>query len=425
MKKIFFLLPIVFFIAIAGCNKDDSDTIYASFSYTSLEVDAETTEYAIYVTCVGGVEWTISEDEDVDWAYIDGNLTRDTSTYMYLKMEQNLDTLDREVTLNLQYFSDSLVTSTLVVTQLAEPKEITLATDTLFVTYQEQQISTAVNSNLAWTATSNSSWATPVGTKTVVEKELFIDIEENTDLGFRMCTLTVKQDEVDYESTLVIYQDGLASLSTDSLMLVDLYNSTGGSNWTTKWNFSEPLSSWHGVRIDEHQGIQRVVEINLANNNLVGEIPSTITNISYLESIQLQNNSLTGEIPTFIGDLHYLQYLYLYNNNLTGEIPTEVVTLYYLARLHLGGNLLEGSIPSELGDLTRLEVLGLENNNLTGTLPESLGSTTTLQSIFVQGNRLSGTIPSAYLNNVLWKTWSYQNYICPQQSGYSFYNCPE
>jgi Leucine-rich repeat (LRR) protein len=43
--------------------------------------------------------------------------------------------------------------------------------------------------------------------------------------------------------------------------------------------------------------------------------------------LSLYNNQLTGEIPKEIGNLTNLLYLSLYNNQLTGEIPKEVKDL--------------------------------------------------------------------------------------------------
>ena len=62
------------------------------------------------------------------------------------------------------------------------------------------------------------------------------------------------------------------------------------------------------------------------------------------------------------------------NNQLTGEIPAELGQLTQLTDLNLGGNQLIGTIPASLGNLIRLTELDLYGNRLSGTIPASLGN---------------------------------------------------
>ena len=50
-------------------------------------------------------------------------------------------------------------------------------------------------------------------------------------------------------------------------------------------------------------------------------------NIEETTELDLGYNQLSGEIPSEIGNLTNLVYLYLYDNQLTGEIPPEVCDL--------------------------------------------------------------------------------------------------
>jgi len=88
--------------------------------------------------------------------------------------------------------------------------------------------------------------------------------------------------------------------------------------------------------------------------------------------LHLGGNEITGEIPPEIGNLTNLERLDLDENQLTGSIPSEIGNLTNLERLYLNENQLTGSIPPEIGDLTNLTSLRLYNNQLTGTIPESI-----------------------------------------------------
>ncbi|XVE92161.1 hypothetical protein REPUB_Repub01dG0073400 [Reevesia pubescens] len=86
--------------------------------------------------------------------------------------------------------------------------------------------------------------------------------------------------------------------------------------------------------------------IDLSANNLVGEIPEEITNLSALGSLNLSWNQLTGNIPENIGRLQRLEVLDLSHNNLSGPIPPSISSMSLLNQLNLSYNNLSGQIPS-------------------------------------------------------------------------------
>ncbi len=69
------------------------------------------------------------------------------------------------------------------------------------------------------------------------------------------------------------------------------------------------------------------------------------------DSLDLGSNQLTGEIPPEIGNLTNLTYLSLSGNQLTGSIPPEIGNMTSLSYLWLGGNQLTGEIPESICDL--------------------------------------------------------------------------
>ena len=171
----------------------------------------------------------------------------------------------------------------------------------------------------------------------------------------------------------------------DSLALVDLYNSMGGSKWNdnTNWLTANPIDTWAGVI-----ATNRVDEIDLEGKNLVGVIPSSIGDLDKLRRLDLSNNNLMGSVPLELVNLSDLVELRLNDNNLTGIIPSELGTLMGLEELRLNNNSLTGTIPSGLGDLENLTQLRLNNNNLTGTILSKLGDLSTIEALYLQNNEL-------------------------------------
>ena len=184
------------------------------------------------------------------------------------------------------------------------------------------------------------------------------------------------------------------TVATDRAALEALYNATDGANWTdnTNWLSNAALSQWHGVTTDGTTG--RVTDLYLTDNNLSGEIPAELGDLSSLLNLYLWQNNLSGEIPAELGDLSNLLVLFLEDNNLSGAIPAELGDLTNLQSLYLAQNGLSGEIPAELGDLTNLQTLDLRNNNLSGEIPAELGDLSSLLNLFLDGNELSGEIPA-------------------------------
>jgi len=158
--------------------------------------------------------------------------------------------------------------------------------------------------------------------------------------------------------------------------------------------------------------------LNLSINQLTGEIPSEIGNLTNLTYFKLNENELTGEIPSEIGNLTNLTSLTLSSNQLTGEIPSTIWNLTNLSTLSLSINQLTGEIPSEIGNLTNLEKLYLYENQLTGSIPSEIGNLTNLERLFLDTNQLTGQIPENICDlNIDWSSpWSFHlsdNQLCP------------
>lgn len=191
-------------------------------------------------------------------------------------------------------------------------------------------------------------------------------------------------------------------LEEDSLALVALFHSCNGSGWysSSGW-LKAPITDWVGITIENG----RVTTINFAfffadgqlfwGNNLTGQIPIEIGNLTALTKLDLSFSAITGIIPQEIGNLVDLQSLSIADNQLEGELPASITNLTELFILELTDNLLSGTLPERLGNLTALQHLYLDGNNFSGTLPASLGDLSQLKVARLHFNQFSGEIPSS------------------------------
>ncbi len=100
----------------------------------------------------------------------------------------------------------------------------------------------------------------------------------------------------------------------DSLALIDFYNSTGGTQWSSNanWCTTAPLSTWYGVSVEG----RRLVELDLMKNNLTGSVPSSFGACTALKRLLLTGNGL-ATVPAEMADLHSAVFITLNSNQLT------------------------------------------------------------------------------------------------------------
>ena len=182
------------------------------------------------------------------------------------------------------------------------------------------------------------------------------------------------------------------AMSRDRDALVTLYNATGGANWknSKNWLTDRPIYTWSGVYTDSGG---RVIQLHRRSQQLSGEIPVELSNLTKLKTLDLSENQLSGEIPAELGSLTNLEWLEIGQNQLSGEIPAELARLTRLKLLDLSGNQLSGEISAELGNLTNLEWLKIGHNELSGEIPEELSKLANLENLDLGANEFNGGIP--------------------------------
>ncbi|WP_420317119.1 FG-GAP-like repeat-containing protein [Ekhidna sp.] len=148
---------------------------------------------------------------------------------------------------------------------------------------------------------------------------------------------------------------------SDSLALVAIYDSLGGGNWndSTNWKLG-PVNTWFGVEVIG----DRVVGLKLPSNNLSGQLPPAIGDLTAMTVLDLNGNfGVNGVLPLEIGNAIALDSLILDNLNLQDTIPIEIGDLPNLIYLSLNGNSIV-AIPPEITNLSTLDYLDLANNRL-------------------------------------------------------------
>ncbi len=116
---------------------------------------------------------------------------------------------------------------------------------------------------------------------------------------------------------------------SDSLALLDFYQSTGGQNWTVTAGWGAPgvfVGDWNGIEIENG----RVVGIRLPGNNLTGQLPVDIGNLDAVEVFDVSDNLLSGELPESLFWLPLTTLNISDNPSFTGRLPRFVTDLFNL-----------------------------------------------------------------------------------------------
>ncbi|XP_011009774.1 PREDICTED: LRR receptor-like serine/threonine-protein kinase GSO2 [Populus euphratica] len=139
--------------------------------------------------------------------------------------------------------------------------------------------------------------------------------------------------------------------------------------------------------------------LKLSNNNLGGQIPTSLFNSSTLEFLYLSGNNFWGQISDFpLNAWNNWAVLDLSHNQFLGMLPTWFVNSTSLGAIDLSKNHFIGPIPRDFCKLDRLEYLDLSENNLSGYIP-SCFSPPPLTHVHLSKNRLSGPLTYGFFNS--------------------------
>lgn len=134
----------------------------------------------------------------------------------------------------------------------------------------------------------------------------------------------------------------------DRGIMMELYDKTGGMNWNRQknWCTDAPLKDWEGIEVDKNG---HVAKISLYNNNLKGELPSSLSNLKSLWCFDVSNNQLSGNLPDF-SNCRNMQVFLINNNQFSGRIPDfgELVQEYDVSYNNFTGKVPETVTSDEL-----------------------------------------------------------------------------
>ncbi|CAI0396762.1 unnamed protein product [Linum tenue] len=139
--------------------------------------------------------------------------------------------------------------------------------------------------------------------------------------------------------------------------------------------------------------LPNLVHLDMAENQFSGSIPASLSNASNLVILQLQFNNFTGRMPGMESS-HKLSRIYIYQNSLGGgkaddlSFFSSLPNATSLVQLFVHVNHFEGNLP------TSLEMLSLYRNRFSGSIPSAIQNLVNLQVLDAHKNDLSGEIPS-------------------------------
>ncbi|KAL7162252.1 hypothetical protein ACSBR2_042685 [Camellia fascicularis] len=137
--------------------------------------------------------------------------------------------------------------------------------------------------------------------------------------------------------------------------------------------------------------------LDICNNYLLGNITSSIDDMTSLETLILRNNSFEGQFPSALVPSVFMDISY---NSFSRSILSFCSNqrLGSVELMYLQGNKFTGLIPRALLNSSNLLTFDIRENNFSGCIPGSNGGVSNLRILLLRGNQLSGSIPINYVN---------------------------
>jgi Leucine-rich repeat (LRR) protein len=207
-------------------------------------------------------------------------------------------------------------------------------------------------------------------------------------------------------------------------VLSSFYQATGGDKWKSKenWMTNTNICTWEGITCNQENsssdGTMQVKSLELPSNNLVGEIPREVFDLSHLQKLDVSDNAVSitfdgihraSKLSSLrmdatrtsslqgIGEARGLVELYSQQNDFGGqELPDEMYSLYRLQSLFLSASKLGGTLSKRIGELTNLKRLYVADNQIRGEIPRQVGLLVQLEELVLSENDWTGSLPETF-----------------------------
>ncbi|RWR96278.1 putative leucine-rich repeat receptor-like serine/threonine-protein kinase [Cinnamomum micranthum f. kanehirae] len=143
-------------------------------------------------------------------------------------------------------------------------------------------------------------------------------------------------------------------------------------------------------------GSIRLVNIIISSNAFLGQLPTSLANLTNLIDFRISDNSFTGRIPDFIKNWTKLEILAIQGSGLQGPIPSGISSLVKLIDLRISDINGTASPFPELDKMTSIKTLILRNCNLTGSIPPYIWTMKNLKTLDLSFNMLEGQLPRTF-----------------------------
>ncbi len=133
-------------------------------------------------------------------------------------------------------------------------------------------------------------------------------------------------------------------------------------------------------------------------NQLTGEVPASMWNLTSLQLLNIASNKFHGIIPDFINvTMPSLSVFEISNNSFYGPFPVAVLSMPLLTTFDIHANLFTGTLPDDFGYIAgSLLYVDMSLNLLHGTVPHSIARLDSVAIFSVGHNMLSSTLPALY-----------------------------
>lgn len=122
-------------------------------------------------------------------------------------------------------------------------------------------------------------------------------------------------------------------------------------------------------------------------------------------------NNLYGEIPTEIGELTEMRWFEVQNDYLIGTIPDSLSKWTQMHTMLLGGNYLHGGFPSSFEGNEMLGTLFIDRNRFNSTFPNVLATLKNLEWLDAEDNNFKGSLPEAIADLKLLSEFNFCSFL--------------